>query len=148
MLEQPPSVAAPCLSTNLVAQGDAVRAKYGPHIGWHELLRILADRAFVSYACEIRFDDEPLLRGEFAHPVPRGLNPEDGYIIYVHPSYAAQLDRVPYLVLCHIPFLNFGPSVSVEDGETFGSHALGLSREGYYAALCDSAMEIGGDDLC
>ena len=65
---------------------------------------------FDSVACPASFDwiNDPrgtvkhllrLLPGEFAHPVPKGARPEDGFTMCVHPVFMTQLQRVPYLAL-------------------------------------------------
>ncbi len=51
------------LTDHVAAKGAEIREKYGPRIGWHELLRILEDRTVCRYPCEIVFDAEPLHRG-------------------------------------------------------------------------------------
>jgi hypothetical protein len=136
------------VSDQAAASGAELRQKYGPQIGWEQLLQILQDRTCVRYPCEIRFDAEPLLPGEFAHPEAKGSQPELGYTIYVHPAFAGQLPRVPYLVLCQLPLVNHGPAASPEAAETFGSCALGMTKEEYFRTLCAMADEIGGDELC
>lgn len=135
------------LSAEIAVKAAAIRQKYGPEIGWNELQKLLEDRDCTSFPCEIRFDAEPLLPGEFAHPVPKGMTREQGFIIYVHPFYATELARVPYLVLHQLVLINYGESATAEDAETFGSLALGLSKEDYYRALCELSGRLGGDDL-
>jgi|SRR5215471_2070290 len=135
------------LAAQVAAKAAEIRHKYGPQLGWDQLERLLMDRDFVPYPCEIRFDAEPLLPGEFAHPMPKGTTPNDGYVIYVHPLYSTQLPLVPYLVLHQLVLINYGESATLDDAETFGSLALGLSKEEYYRALCDLSAQIGGDDL-
>ena len=135
------------LGAHVAAQAAQIRHKYGPQLGWDQLELLLADRDFVLYPCEIRFDSEPLLPGEFAHPLPKGQTPSDGYIIYVHPLYSSQLSLVPYLVLHQLALINHGESATLDDAETFGSLALGLSKEDYYQALCKLSAQIAGDEL-
>ena len=132
------------LNSHVAAKGEELREKYGPHIGWDELLKILEDRTFVRYPCEIQFDAGPLLEGEFAHPIPKGGQPEDGFTIFIHPFHAANLERVPYLALYQLVLVNYGDFVSAEDAETFGAHALGLSKDDYYRVLCEMADQITG----
>jgi hypothetical protein len=43
--------------------------------------------------------------------------------------------------------VNYGESVTPEQAETFGSLALGVSKEDYYRALCELSGQIGGDEL-
>jgi hypothetical protein len=136
------------LTTHVAAKGDEIHEKFGPDIGWNELLQILEDRSAVRYPCEIIFDAAPLQEGEFAHPVSNTEQPEDGFKIYVHPFFATQLSRVPYLVLYQLVVVNYGDFASPDDAETFGSHALALTKDDYYHALCDMVDQIGGQPSC
>ena len=131
------------LTAHLATKGDDLYAKYGPQIGWKELLRIFDDRAFCRYPCEIIFDASPLLPGEFAHPLQKGERPEDGFVMHVHPVFMAQLQQVPHLVLYQLVLVNYGEFASADDAETFGAAALGLPREDYYNILCAMADQIG-----
>ena len=131
------------LIAHVAAKGDEVREKFGPDIGWNELLRILEDRSVVRYPCEIVFDAAPLQEGEFAHPVANGVQPEAGFKICVHPFFATQLSRVPNLVLYQLVLVNYGDFASSDDAEIFGANALGIPKDDYYKALCDMADEIG-----
>ena len=140
-------LAKPGLREQVSAQAAEIHIKYGPQIGWDQLRQLLEDRNLVRYPCEIRFDAEPLLPGEFAHPFPRGNNPDEGYIIYVHPYYSTHLPCVPLLVLHQLALINYGDSATLDDAETFGSLALGLSKEEYYQALCELCAQISGDEL-
>lgn len=142
-----PTAERTLVASRLAEKAKEIRLKYGPRIGWDELLRILADRSCVPYPCEVKFDPEPLLPGEFAHPAPKGSQREDGYIIYVHPVYADQVPMLPFLVLHQLVLANFGPGASVEDAERFGAQVLGLSQEEYYHTLCELAGQVGGDEL-
>jgi hypothetical protein len=135
------------LKAHLAARGDEIRAKYGPQLGWSELLRLLEDRTFVRYPCEIQFDGGPLLPGELGHALAKGACPEEGFVIHVHPRYATKLALVPYLVLYQLALVNHGEVISPDDAETFGCHALGLSKDQYYHTLCDLAGQIGGDEM-
>ena len=134
------------LTAEVAAQGQEIARLYGP-IDWKQLQRLLNDRRFVRYPCELRFEADPLLPGEFAHPVLKGRTPEEGYILYLHPHYAGQLPSVPYLVLHQLVLINFGESATAEDAETFGALALGLPKESYFRALCELSDQIGGDEL-
>jgi len=127
------------LTAHVAARGDEVRQRYGPNLGWEQLQRILQDRSCVRYPCEIAFDSALLEPGEFAHPVPKGSRPEDGFVMAVHPVFQADLDRVPWLIFYQLVLVNYGPFASAEDAETFGAHALGLSQDDYYQALCQMA---------
>jgi hypothetical protein len=130
------------LNGHVAVKGREIRAKYGPHIGWNELLRILADRACVRYPCEIVFDAGPLNPGEFAHPAAKGERPEEGFTMFVHPVFLTQLQEVPGLVLYQLVLVNYGEFASADDAETFGAAVLGLSQHEYYDTLCEMAGRI------
>ena len=138
------------LTDHVAAKGVEIFLKYGPQIGWVELQRLLADRACVRYPCEIVFDATPLQEGEFAHPEPKGETPEQGFTMFVHPAFAADLARVPLLVLYQLVAVNYGAFASADDAESFGAAAHGLTRDEYYALLCELAERIGtsGDEAC
>ena len=132
------------LTAHVEAKGIEVFLKYGPQIGWGELQRLLQDRAYVRYPCEIAFDSTELMAGEFAYPKPNGTVPEDGFTMCVHPVFMIDLARVPALVLYHLVAVNYGEFASSDDAETFGAAALGLTRDEYYAMLCECADQLAG----
>lgn len=132
------------LNGHVAAKGAEIFNKYGPEIGWKELQQILRDRSCVRYPCEIAFDGGPLLQGELACPVARGDKPEDGFTMFVHPLFMTDLARVPYLVLYQLVLVNYGEFASPGDAEIFGASAAGLSRDDYYAELCELADKIAG----
>jgi hypothetical protein len=132
-----------CLNAHVAAKGAEIHGKYGPHLGWRELLLLLEHPACVRYPCEIVFAEGPLQPGEMAFPEPKGARPEDGFMIYVHPGFAAQRERVPALVLYQLVVVNYGAFASAADAEAFGAAALGLSRDDYYRVLCDLADAMG-----
>ena len=140
----PPSAqdARQSLNASAATIGAEVYAKYGPRIGWKQLLQILKDRTCARYPCEIMFDAAPLQTGEFAHPVAKGDHPADGFTIYVHPFFMMQLEQVPLLVLYQLVLVNYGAFASPDDAETFGAAALGLTKEEYYHTLCRLADEL------
>lgn len=131
------------LTAHVETKGIEVFSKYGPQLGWLDLQGLLTDRAYVRYPCDIVFDAEPLLPGEFAHPIQKGERPEDGFTMAVHPIFMMQLDLVPALVLYQLVALNYGEFASSDEAETFGAAALGLTRDEYYARLCDAADQLG-----
>lgn len=130
------------LTEHVTAKGIEVFLKYGPRLGWAELPRLLADRAFVRYPCAIAFAAAPLQAGEFAFPAPNGATPEDGFTLYVHPAFAGELAQVPPLVLYQLVAVNYGAFASADDAECFGAAALGLTRDEYYAQLCAAADRL------
>ncbi len=116
------------LNAHVAAKGAEICAKYGPGLGWAGLQRLLQDRAFVRYPCEIEFDAAPLQPGEFGYPVAKGARPEDGFQLCVHPFFLTQLAQLPCLVLYQLVLVNYGEFASADDAETFGAGALGLTR--------------------
>jgi hypothetical protein len=141
----PPAVAAKqSLNDHVADKGAELRAKYGPRLGWDELLQVLLDRSLVRYPCGIAFTTEGLRTGEFAHPYPQGETPEEGFIIRVHPLFMTELHLVPHLVLYQLVAVNYGDFASAADAETFGAAALGLEPEDYYHTLCRLADQLGG----
>lgn len=131
------------LRDHVATKGQEVRAKFGPHLGWAELNRLLEDRKFVRYPCTIAFDAAPLQPDEFAYPVQLGERPDAGFRICVHPRFESDLDAVPVLVLYQLVAVNYGDFATADDAETFGSAALGLSQEDYYQRLCQLADQGG-----
>ena len=134
------------LTDHAAARGREVFLKYGPQIGWAELQRLLLDRAYVRYPCAIVFDAGPLQAGELAHAVPLGPLPEEGFTLYVHPVFRADLARVPPLVLYQLVAVNYGDFASSDDAESFGAAALGLTCDEYYAIVCARAEQLPVDD--
>lgn len=135
------------LTSHVESKGLEVYLKFGPQIGWDALQRLLAERAYVRYPCEIVFSAVPLMAGEFAHPVQKGDRPEEGFTMFVHPSFEADRDRVPLAVLYQLVAVNYGEFASAEDAETFGAASLGITRDEYYAELCAISEQLGGDPV-
>jgi hypothetical protein len=133
------------LAAHAAEKGIELREKYGPHIGWNELGKILQDRSLVRYPCEIVFDASALLKGELAHPAPNTERPEDGFKIHVHPLFMAQLQRAPLIVLYQLVLVNYGEFASADDAESFGAAALGLDKEEYYRVICELADQLGAE---
>ena len=133
------------LAAHVTEKGIQLYEKYGPQIGWKELLEILKDKVFVRYPCEIIFDAAPLHPGEFAAPIPKGDRPEDGFNIFVHPFFSLDPSRVPALVFYHLVVVNYGEFATADDAELFGAAALGILKDEYYAQLCALADEVSGD---
>ena len=132
------------LNAHVIAKGMEIREKYGSAIGWDELPRLLEDRACARYPCDLVFDATPLEPGECAHPVAKGDRPEDGFAMYVHPFFLAQLAQVPALVLYQLVSVNYGVFASADDAEAFGASVLGLTKDDYYRLLCELADQLGG----
>jgi hypothetical protein len=133
------------LTTHVETKGIEVYMKFGPQLDGAALQRLLADRAYVRYPVEIVFDAAQLLPGEFATPVQKGESPEDGFTMFVHPVFQTQPDLVPALVLYQLVSVNYGVFASSDDAEIFGAAALGLTRDEYYALLCDAADQLGAN---
>ena len=130
------------LNAHVAAKGAEIRAKYGPDIGWEKLLRILDDRSCVRYPCEIVFDAAPLEPEEFAHPVPKGARPEDGFTLFVHPRFETEREQLAGLVFYQLVAVNYGEFASPDDAVTFGAAALGLAADDYYRTVCEMADRL------
>lgn len=133
------------LTAHVETKGIEIFVKYGPQLSWETLPRLLEDRAFVRYPCEIVFDQSELRAGEFAYPMPKGETPEEGFVLFVHPAFSRDLARVPALVLYQLVAVNYGAFASPHDAETFGAAALGLTRDEYYAIVCACADQIAAE---
>ena len=133
------------LNGHVALKGEEIRAKYGPEIGSTELQRLLEDPTCVRYPCQIVFDAGQLSEGEAAYAAAKGSQPEEGFIIYVHPFFAVQPERLPYLVLYQLVVVNYGEFASYDDAETFGAAVLGLSKDNYYPALCEMADQLSAE---
>jgi hypothetical protein len=51
---------------------------------------------------------------------------------------------LPLLVLYQLVLVNYGEFASPDDAETFGAAATGLSRDEYYAELCEMEDQLAG----
>jgi hypothetical protein len=131
------------LTAHVENKGLEIFHQHGGRLDWAGLQRLLEDRTQVRYPCEIVFDAGPLQEGEFAHPVPKGDTPEDGFAMHVHPIYMLDLEQVPALVLYQLVALNYGEFASADDAEGFGAAALGLTRDEYYDLICELAGQVG-----
>ena len=132
------------LTSHVAVKGAELNAKYGPVIGWQDLLSVLEDRAFCRYPCRIEFDASGLGPGEFAHPFALGGRPEEGFVMRVHPVFMVELGEVPLLALYQLVLVNYGDFASADDAETFGAAALGMEKAEYYERLCGLAGKLMG----
>lgn len=130
------------LTAHVEAKGIEILSRHGLLTSPADVERLFEDRTQVRYPCRLAFDAAPLQPGEFAYPEPQGPRPEDGFTIFVHPVFQAEPERVPALVLYQLVAVNYGEFASAHDAETFGAAALGLTRDEYYALLCESADRV------
>lgn len=140
--------AVPGLPGDLQASAARIRAAYGPRLEPEALGRLLEDRSVIPYPCELRFDADLLLPGEFGHIFANGVDPYAGFTLYLHPVYSSQPSVWPQLVVHQLAQVLSGQTASVEEAEIFGAQVLGLSREEYFQTLCELAGQTGGDELC
>ncbi len=101
------------------------------------LLDFLNDRKCVYHRLKMVYDQDPLNEDEFAYMHQVDKNPSKGFMLYMHPVYKDDLEALPYLVLYHIPVINFGNNVTHEVSELFGSRLMNMSVENYYQKLCE-----------
>ncbi len=148
-VEAIPMDARRSLADHVAALGAEIRLKYGPTIGWAELMRIMTAKECVRYPCELAFDAGMLHPSELAWLSPRGEHPQDGFVLQVHPHFAQTPERVPYIALYQLVLVNYGVFARPEDAEILGAAALGLDQDTYYAALCRMADELDlGNRTC
>jgi hypothetical protein len=127
------------LRDHLLVKADAARARHGPIIDDAGIMRLLNDHECVRYPTGVRFDASPLQPGEFAHAMPLGEHPRDGFCLFIHPVFKPLRDLWPLLIAYFIPPINYGDIAAPEDCELFGAALLGLDAEIYYGILCDAA---------
>lgn len=119
----------------------SARARYGT-VDYPALLRILEDRTVVRYPTELAFDATELLPGEFAHAVPSGNHPAEGYRLCVHPHFENRPQDLPLLIAYHLVRINYGQVATPLDAEVFASSLLGMDQEDYYQRICALADEL------
>ena len=101
------------------------------------LARVPNSRAWVGRSAKEAPIGQTILReGEFAWPASKGERPEDGFTLHVHPYFAAQLDRVPYLVLYHLVTGTYPVK-----GETF-SDIRQAHQQGHRTLLRDERPDL------
>ncbi|MEY4938806.1 MAG: hypothetical protein RIQ93_541 [Verrucomicrobiota bacterium] len=132
------------LTSHVEQKGVEVFVKYGAVADVATLDRLLADRVYVRYPCELVFDVTPLQPGEFAHPEQKGSSPEEGFTMFVHPEFESQPENVARAVLYQLVAVNYGEFASSAEAETFGAAALGITRDEYYDLLCGLSAQVGG----
>lgn len=130
------------LAEHARGKGHALHRRYDPVTGRDALQAVLDDREFTRYPCTLAFDAGPLEPGECAYPVPRSENPEDGFVMAVHPALAEHPAWVAHVVLYQMVAVNYGDFASAADAEAFGAAALGLTEDAYYARLCTLADAV------
>ena len=130
------------LRDHVVDKATHARMKYGLYIDAETIMRMLDDRAVVRYPTGVRFDAGPLEPGEFAHALPLGEKPADGYCLFVHPHFEPQPENLPLLIAYHIVDINYGEIATSAEAELFGATLLGLEVDAYYQAVCALADSI------
>ncbi|MBI5691890.1 MAG: hypothetical protein HZC55_17555 [Verrucomicrobia bacterium] len=134
------------LTDHVVARGLEALTRYGPHLGWDALQRLLLDRTQVRYPCTVVFSEAGLLPGELAHPAPCGDRPEDGFLLHVHPCFQSNRDEAAAVVLYQLVLVNYGEFASAHEAESYGAAALGLTRDEYYDWMCRLAERVPTPD--
>ena len=130
------------LRDHVVAKATDARLRRGGLIDREEVLRLLQDRTVVRYPLGVRFDAEPLQRGEFACLESLGDHPSDGFCLFIHPMFENVDELIPLLIAYYIPSVNYGEVASHIEAELFGATLLGVDREEYYTILCSVADTV------
>lgn len=131
------------LRDHILARASAARDRHGPAIDGPTILRMLDDREFVRYPLGVRFDAAALQPREFAHAIPLGNYPSQGFCLFIHPAFEQRPDLWPLIIAYHIAPVNYGEIADAEDCELLGATLLGLDVETYYARLCEIADSLG-----
>lgn len=134
------------LQDHILERATAARERHGPRIDRDAIMRVLDDREFVRYPVGIRFDAADLRPGEFAHAMPLGEHPRQGFCLFLHPALEARPDLIPLAVAYHLAPVNYGEIAGPEDCELLGATLLGLDSRIYYAELCALSDSLGGSD--
>lgn len=124
------------LRDHLLDKAAEARRRAGGEVDGLAILRLLDDRAVVRYPTGVRFDSGPLRPGEFAHAVPLGEHPREGFCVFVHHAFHNRPETWAPLIAYHIPPINYGDIVTAEDCEQFGAALVGMDVETYYLGLC------------
>ena len=130
------------LRDHLIEKAALARERHGPVINDAAIMRVLDDRDIVRYPMGVRFDAAGLEPGEFAHALPLGEHPREGFCLFVHPAFEHQRDLWPLLIAYHVPPVNYGDIADAEDCERFGAALLGLDVEDYYSLLCEAVDSL------
>ena len=119
------------------------RERYGPEIDVQALERVLQDRDIVRFPTTLRFDAQPLIAGEFAHALPLGERPSDGFVLVIHPYFERRPDAIPLLAAYQLVAINYLDVATREEAELFGAALHGLEIDEYYQRVCQLADELG-----
>lgn len=130
------------LKDHILARARAARARHGPEIDGPKILRMLNDREFVRYPLGVRFDAAALQPKEFAHAIPLGSHPGQGFCLFIHPAFEHRPDLWPLIIAYHIAPVNYGEIADAEDCELLGATLLGMDVEAYYQSLCELADSL------
>ncbi|OQX31037.1 MAG: hypothetical protein B0D96_08300 [Candidatus Sedimenticola endophacoides] len=109
-----------------------IRARFGPEIDYATVVQLLGDRRYTRYPVEIRFVSEGIEPGMFALTEPASENPDDGYVMNIHPFFEDRPDALPALILYQTVLVNYGDIATANDAEIFGAGVLGMERDDYY----------------
>ena len=115
------------------------RLRYGLYIDTKTIMKMLDDRKVVRYPTAVVFEATPLEGDSFAYAQPNGENPNQGFILYVHPFYKELYEVLPLLISYHIPAINYSHVATSTEAELFGATLMGLEVEAYYQAICELA---------
>ena len=120
------------LRAHLLDRALLARHRYGPGIDQTAILHILQDRDVVRFPTVLRFGTESLYAGEFAHALPLGDAPTDGFALVVHPHFRERPDDIGLLAAYHLVSINYLDVATHEEAELFGAALHGIETDEYY----------------
>ena len=135
-MEQLETDADEALHEHILRTAQLGRQRHAPFSTLERLQPLLADRNVVRYPVEVVFAADPLQADEFACADLIGKTIAEGFRLSVHPHYEGHASALPILIAYHIPSINYGPIVTAEHAEAFGSTLLGMDAEVYYQRVC------------
>ncbi|MFW5882409.1 MAG: hypothetical protein ACOCVS_02140 [Planctomycetota bacterium] len=124
--------------TQALACAQAAREAHGP-VDLHILRQIIDDHRFIAHPVHVVFDERALGPGDLAFVHPRGQQPEDGFVISLHPTLRGRPDDCCLVLAYQLVLINWGPDATAQTAEIFAATLLTRPRETVYQQMCNLA---------
>lgn len=135
------------ITRHAIEKANEIRAHYGCDIDYPVILRILEDRKCTRYPVQLKFVSESIESSLFADSKAVSDNPDDGYIIAIHPNFEQNTEALPALILYQLVLVNYGDLATPIDAEFFGSTVLGMERDSYYEYIMLLTDSLWGEQI-